>query len=233
MRRRLVVSVVILLGAVAPLEADLYMFQGAITDIADGGGWTTGYHVGDSIMYLMLIDFSAPGYYESHYGGRHYVNDTSNGPLIWDYFWADVQHTLMHGPPDYQYNEYHLGGNYYGINGIAGDLQVSDGGFDGYVYIRDNNRQVSTWAVNDVFYHVTEVGYSHPGQSAIESTLTLTGIDIGATGYPTSPVVPVPVPGAALLGVLGLSFAGWRLKRNGAGSSPDRREIIPGVWRLF
>ena len=27
---------------------------------------------------------------------------------------------------------------------------------------------------------------------------------------------PVPVPGAALLGVLGLSFAGWRLKRKGA-----------------
>jgi len=32
-------------------------------------------------------------------------------------------------------------------------------------------------------------------------------------GLPVNPVpVPVPVPGAALLGVLGLSFAGWRLR---------------------
>jgi hypothetical protein len=32
---------------------------------------------------------------------------------------------------------------------------------------------------------------------------------------PGPSVVPVPVPGAALLGVIGLSFAGWRLRRRG------------------
>jgi hypothetical protein len=39
--------------------------------------------------------------------------------------------------------------------------------------------------------------------------------DSGGNSYgpADSPVAPVPVPGAALLGVLGLSFAGWRLKR--------------------
>jgi hypothetical protein len=41
----------------------------------------------------------------------------------------------------------------------------------------------------------------------------LAGLELGISGDAQVSLVPVPVPGAALLGTLGLSFAGWRLRR--------------------
>jgi len=72
---------------------------------------------------------------------------------------------------------------------------------------------VAPWASADMSGgSIVSWGWDHYGQ--ISNTPTGSGfVDITA-GYGTShALTPVPTPGAVVLGCIGLSFSGWRLRR--------------------
>ena len=110
----------------------------------------------------------------------------------------------------------------------SSQVSISGGTISGYLSVYDSSQvDMSGGSLNDLYAHdssqiiIEGSGFNYP-YGTLTGSGFLTGVlangDLMSASFYTSDngrivLTPVPVPGAALLGAIGLSFAGWRLRR--------------------
>jgi len=193
--------------------ADLmyYTFEGTISSIPEdnaGAVANAGLSVNDPIIYIFAVDLEADGYRTFYDNTIEIWSDTATIDFYYDDLASqDYLSSVDGGYPPYHVDSEVKDKNFgYWYNGPAGNMSYlfSDSREDTVQLEGSDN--ISDWTEGKSGITGFERAYDSEGNFSriIFNNLTLTDI---------SEINPVPVPGAVLLGILGLGAVGVKLRK--------------------
>jgi hypothetical protein len=173
--------------------------MGMIASVASPLGGDLGLHSENTIMTHKLVSPEYSGIWRNGYAGDVY---TTNGV---SYHPQSVTITMPAGTGAFYF--------YCSDDGFGGPPYIETATAQNGVSISQSIIQSCMYDPGHGFYGAPYYGFYGTNGDLI-SSITITGDDPFAVGqFGIANVAPVPLPGALILGALGLTFAGWRLKR--------------------